>query len=246
MSCISIHALLAESDNAVFCLCTSGLYFYPRSPCGERLKNPEAVSKYMIFLSTLSLRRATLEVAAMSAPTYCYFYPRSPCGERQRPSGCRSNDFYFYPRSPCGERPGKPSGRWNQRYFYPRSPCGERPVTSAGLAVPRQFLSTLSLRRATFIFSHPLVLILLFLSTLSLRRATPPAPPRARVLKNFYPRSPCGERRQQSSQENQLWQFLSTLSLRRATLLLCCLIRPLLYFYPRSPCGERLYTAQHT
>ena len=37
VSLISIHALLAESD----------------------IKNPEAVSKYMIFLSTLSLRRAT-------------------------------------------------------------------------------------------------------------------------------------------------------------------------------------------
>ena len=56
--------------------------FYPRSPCGERhnippdsvliidisihallaesdIRNAEAVSKYMIFLSTLSLRRAT-------------------------------------------------------------------------------------------------------------------------------------------------------------------------------------------
>ena len=38
MNDISIHALLAESD----------------------IRNPEAVSKYMIFLSTLSLRRATL------------------------------------------------------------------------------------------------------------------------------------------------------------------------------------------
>ena len=33
---ISIHALLAESDNAG-CNCRSGhRYFYPRSPCGER------------------------------------------------------------------------------------------------------------------------------------------------------------------------------------------------------------------
>ena len=80
---ISIHALLAESDHGFLRglpkehlflstlslrRATCGLPadqpitpdFYPRSPCGERLRNAEAVSKYMIFLSTLSLRRATL------------------------------------------------------------------------------------------------------------------------------------------------------------------------------------------
>ena len=56
-------------------------YFYPRSPCGERLRNAEAVSKYMIFLSTLSLRRATCQGQTGSAG-YLHFYPRSPCGER--------------------------------------------------------------------------------------------------------------------------------------------------------------------
>ena len=67
-----------------------------------------------------------------------------------------------------------------------------------------------------------------------------PQPPKARVLKNFYPRSPCGERLEQSSSYSAyleisihallaesdisvLWMvrshplFLSTLSLRRAT-----------------------------
>ena len=33
---ISIHALLAESDPVIHCLYTAILYFYPRSPCGER------------------------------------------------------------------------------------------------------------------------------------------------------------------------------------------------------------------
>ena len=33
--------------------------------------------------------------------------------------------------------------------FYPRSPCGERPVVDNIVFVPGQFLSTLSLRRAT-------------------------------------------------------------------------------------------------
>ena len=55
--------------------------------------------------------------------------------------------------------------------FYPRSPCGERPFCQPLLASVMQFLSTLSLRRATidFLLSNK---YLEFLSTLSLRRAT--------------------------------------------------------------------------
>ena len=55
------------------------------------------------FLSTLSLRRATL--AGPSGPAFLFnFYPRSPCGERRDLMGGLSCDAYFYPRSPCGER----------------------------------------------------------------------------------------------------------------------------------------------
>ena len=61
----------------------STVYFYPRSPCGERPPKLSRVVPTPIFLSTLSLRRAT---------------PHDAEGP-----GCV---FYFYPRSPCGERPG--------------------------------------------------------------------------------------------------------------------------------------------
>ena len=56
---ISIHALLAESDQ---CRCKLGLFqyhFYPRSPCGER---HETVNR--------------------NRELQGHFYPRSPCGER--------------------------------------------------------------------------------------------------------------------------------------------------------------------
>ena len=55
--------------------------FYPRSPCGDR-RNPEKRCKRTtVFLSTLSLRRATTR--GQSTPvSITYFYPRSPCGER--------------------------------------------------------------------------------------------------------------------------------------------------------------------
>ena len=56
---ISIHALLAESDQNLSNRLQSIGYFYPRSPCGERLKQGLTEILLPIFLSTLSLRRAT-------------------------------------------------------------------------------------------------------------------------------------------------------------------------------------------
>ena len=78
--------------------------FYPRSPCGERLRGWTLNINGAIFLSTLSLRRATrgaancyldniISIHALLAESdlhntknncidYCDFYPRSPCGER--------------------------------------------------------------------------------------------------------------------------------------------------------------------
>ena len=58
----------------------------------------------------------------------------------------------------------------------------------------RAFLSTLSLRRATY------------------NRKTAPGRPQ-----NFYPRSPCGERHTIQESATPVLEFLSTLSLRRAT-----------------------------
>ena len=55
---ISIHALLAESDQIENTLCQVVDNFYPRSPCGERPLPRRLVSGIDNF------------------------YPRSPCGER--------------------------------------------------------------------------------------------------------------------------------------------------------------------
>ena len=78
----------------------------------------------------------------------------------------------FYPRSPCGERLiGQMAIQAIHNYFYPRSPCGERPANPLPITSPTTFLSTLSLRRATFLFCEGGV-----------------------SFAYFYPRSPCGER----------------------------------------------------
>ena len=172
-----------------------------------------------IFLSTLSLRRATRAVSHQTARKN-YFYPRSPCGER-RSSDIREplQGFNFYPRSPCGERL-----LWVLRK-----------VPILGI-----FLSTLSLRRATRRKTADMSKRLIFLSTLSLRRATEIPNQRQIDQKNFYPRSPCGERldgskssiaevsisihallaesdREPTALRTPHHKFLSTLSLRRAT-----------------------------
>ena len=57
---ISIHALLAESDLFLRSGPMMRRYFYPRSPCGERPWQRGSRVTYVEFLSTLSLRRATL------------------------------------------------------------------------------------------------------------------------------------------------------------------------------------------
>ena len=350
---ISIHALLAESDADRIGYAVRLLYFYPRSPCGERPQEVSVRRGVALFLSTLSLRRATIEEVSKYV-VKDYFYPRSPCGERRwsmsaapparpisihallaesdpQPGLYRATHGYFYPRSPCGERPRcivrpvpgpqisihallaesdpQPGGTGlSADHFYPRSPCGERlyqilplatsllnfyPRSPCGerlqqaiaaeqsarisihallaesdytmtttICIVSKFLSTLSLRRATIISMALLLLRTLFLSTLSLRRAT------LRVLDgskssiisihallaesdsmtpsmgvilisflstlslrratvngdapsscfgNFYPRSPCGERRKPRRLKSRRCVFLSTLSLRRAT-----------------------------
>ena len=89
---ISIHALLAESDPLSLNVAVYSLpYFYPRSPCGERLhallqghfivtisihallaESDETTTGILIlnplFLSTLSLRRATRLPTALRTP----------------------------------------------------------------------------------------------------------------------------------------------------------------------------------
>ena len=102
---ISIHALLAESD----------LIFAARHPTAR------------VFLSTLSLRRATHKSLHRGR-----FLPFLSTLSLRRAT--------LFSRSGPMTRP----------YFYPRSPCGERPPNKNDGGPGGQFLSTLSLRRATY------------------------------------------------------------------------------------------------
>ena len=106
---ISIHALLAESD----------------IPHRFALWPPQR------FLSTLSLRRATGRSERMGYPS-ANFYPRSPCGERLR-------DFAIQNR---------------QRSISIHALLAESDADFIDADRHKQrFLSTLSLRRATYLSS---------------------------------------------------------------------------------------------
>ena len=106
--------------------------------------------------------------------------------------------------------------------FNPRSPCGERPSARYPRLDSNQFQSTLSLRRATRVSPTPRDTRILFQSTLSLRRATQVWQYLADGPPYFNPRSPCGERQGRQHDHLQPPRFQSTLSLRRATVYRVC------------------------
>ena len=192
---ISIHALLAESDCNEIAGRNPPIHFYPRSPCGERL--------------------AEVDGEDTSSGD---FYPRSPCGERPTITGIIYSDRKISIHALLAESDDLHRGEMVltarisihallaesdratsfavsvAENFYPRSPCGERPEADGIVDVIGEFLSTLSLRRATISdapssapyaisihallaesdYTHPVTVLVrvIFLSTLSLRRAT--------------------------------------------------------------------------
>ena len=237
--CISIHALLAESDRItniqprIASISIHALLAESDSKPRVRSSTPK------LFLSTLSLRRAT-HYLLQAASRPCYFYPRSPCGERlRRCTGFQSltdisihallaesdhpkmsdhpHNTNFYPRSPCGERRNRPVTMHTWQNFYPRSPCGERLITIITICIALKFLSTLSLRRATLHDGR--VNLFGF---------------------HFYPRSPCGER-PSGVDSCSICSCISIHALLAESDRMPARQRQTLrYFYPRSPCGERL------
>ena len=100
------------------------------------------------------------------------FYPRSPCGERRRFPCSYAGQFQISIHALLAESDA-PRGQsiLLNTHFYPRSPCGERHGLYSLVIMIPSFLSTLSLRRATFS---------------GVLGWSP--------VGHFYPRSPCGER----------------------------------------------------
>ena len=78
---ISIHALLAESDVAPLLATGGPRYFYPRSPCGERL-HYDNYNLHCVEISIHALLAESDSGGHISKARSEHFYPRSPCGER--------------------------------------------------------------------------------------------------------------------------------------------------------------------
>ena len=146
------------------------------------------------FLSTLSLRRATgRRIAVLQHGVFLSTLSLRRATNTGQP--VRGLPSYFYPRSPCGERPIFAPLKWQKTAISIHALLAESDRFALRVCVAfAQFLSTLSLRRATYTncvgFLH---------------------------FGDFYPRSPCGERLWTGRDLVQRFLFLSTLSLRRAT-----------------------------
>ena len=192
---ISIHALLAESDALRQLQSALRRDFYPRSPCGERLKLLAERFCDALFLSTLSLRRATvLRIRSGNAHTGISIHAllaesdgssssrswqqkrflstlslrRATHRESKRgPGGCISIHALLAESDVENIRHKNVRGD-----FYPRSPCGERRFFCRALQNKfpisiHALLAESDTPRLSRVVPTPI-----FLSTLSLRRAT--------------------------------------------------------------------------
>ena len=146
-------------------------HFYPRSPCGERRRKQQVHELWLGFLSTLSLRRAT--ICGRSATTCARFLSTLSLRRATGAALWRADRLAdFYPRSPCGERhlrvlDGSKSSIISIHALLAESDSfAPKPKTKATISIHAllaesdvggagqcchhgPFLSTLSLRRAT-------------------------------------------------------------------------------------------------
>ena len=147
---ISIHALLAESDPEIVSRSSISCQFLSTLSLRRATVMTHGATISLLFLSTLSLRRATMQIGIMLG-CILNFYPRSPCGERHARSLVIDwAKIIFLSTLSLRRATAKPMDVLFLRpHFYPRSPCGERLWLDRWSTKEDQFLSTLSLRRAT-------------------------------------------------------------------------------------------------
>ena len=146
------------------------------------------------FLSTLSLRRATTALCRFNMHTWISIHALLAESDMHTWESL-FHSRNFYPRSPCGERlPINVMSVYGVQISIHALLAESDKLANVRNSPTNKFLSTLSLRRATP-FIHCLPRHAPFLSTLSLRRATPCHGRVHQSRDYFYPRSPCGERR---------------------------------------------------
>ena len=146
-----------------------------------------------LFLSTLSLRRATILIHATSRAS-----PFLSTLSLRRATFCLgtrvSGIVYFYPRSPCGERRSKKSDHLLPTNISIHALLAESDNVCRDFGASRpKFLSTLSLRRATILKVYGYGDNKISIHAL-LAESDPEEQKPLTIRQDFYPRSPCGER----------------------------------------------------
>ena len=215
-SSISIHALLAESDGAATLAKYQYLHFYPRSPCGERLLlTVVPYGQYKISIHALLAESDISQLQCIHGRKH--FYPRSPCGERLFRQNYECFEWIISIHALLAESDGWSLNINGAMKISIHALLAESDRIKFKLDfVNQEFLSTLSLRRATGLG------VGLYLTTeISIHALLAESDRLCTILYscpgNFYPRSPCGERLAKQLDRSPPLTFLSTLSLRRAT-----------------------------
>ena len=191
------------------------------------------------FLSTLSLRRATVDTLILADAMLFLSTLSLRRATRSRPWRAGPIGISIHALLAESDRSGHPHTRRRGAISIHALLAESDTLMNNIIFMPREFLSTLSLRRATA-RSKRANRNIAFLSTLSLRRATISGLRHKCASFYFYPRSPCGERQRANRLADApphisihallaesdsmmpsmgviLTSFLSTLSLRRAT-----------------------------
>ena len=168
---ISIHALLAESDAGCMRMAHTAMDFYPRSPCGERLRKHLIPCQAGQFLSTLSLRRATRMICRQTMTTAAISI-HALLAESDPLHLAVLRIIAISIHALLAE-----SDIMATVYIQP-------PGISIHALLAESDMILCDLPYGTT----------RFLSTLSLRRATLPISDSWGIASYFYPRSPCGER----------------------------------------------------
>ena len=190
-----------------------------------------------IFLSTLSLRRATHKLKSSSSRPF-NFYPRSPCGERplKRPKKPLKTKISIH--ALLAESDKKGSGKSTTlTHFYPRSPCGERPPPR----IREKVTNHISIHALLAESDHATIKTIQD-NTISIHALLAESDGICiysdSVRRHFYPRSPCGERRGRDLRPAPLGDFYPRSPCGERLAVVSPISRKI-YFYPRSPCGER-------
>ena len=194
---------------------TAKTYFYPRSPCGERpIKRERGYYSYT-FLSTLSLRRATRAWPNIGPAKWISIHAllaESDLYQHGRPARRVISIHALLAESDFTVKVGRSNRNISIHALLAESdilgnPCAGCPAISIhALLAESDYLRLKNSKKRHNISIHAL-----------LAESDRPGITRYYPGRNFYPRSPCGERQAGYHKILPRPEFLSTLSLRRAT-----------------------------